>query len=44
MLGCQSVPYRLGYFDLGVVECHTLFIDYCLIYENLLSLGYFTNL
>ena len=28
-----------GYFDLGVVECNTLFIDHCLIYENLLSLG-----
>ena len=37
-------PKFIVWIHLGVVECHTLIIDHCLIYENLLSLGYFINL
>ena len=35
-------PEISAWIHLGVVVCHTLFIDHCvLIYENLLSLGVF---
>ena len=39
-----SNPKFSVWIHLGVVESHTLFKDHCLIYENLLSLGYFINL
>ena len=34
-------PKFIVWIHRGVVECHKLIMDHCLIYENLLSLGVF---